>query len=228
MKFSLAWLSRYVDLSEVDLDWLADRFTLSVAELEGVEKVGSGLENAVVAKILKVAHHPDAKKLVICEVDDGSGSLRQVVCGAPNAAANLVSVLLPPGSKMGDNEIGMATIRGVESFGMLASGKELGINDDHSGICDLPSEWTPGTKISELIPVVDTLFEVDNKSITHRPDLWSHVGIAREIAGLIKGKLSLPNLCEEDGKEAPVEVKVEEETLCSKYLYYNISINLYI
>ena len=115
MKFSLNWLSRYVDLSDVSIDDLANRFTLSVAELEGVETVGQNLETVVVAQIKECIQHPNADRLQVCQVDDGSDTLRTIVCGAPNARPGLVVALALPKTQLGDFKIKVSKVRGVES-----------------------------------------------------------------------------------------------------------------
>jgi len=217
LKYSLAWLNRYVDLSAVNLDELANRFTLSVAELEGVERVGDGLEPVVVARIIEAEPHPAADRLQVCTVEDGSGVPRTVVCGAPNARAGLTTALAPPGTDLGPIQVKTAEIRGVESAGMLCSARELGLTDEHEGILELPSGWIPGTQLNQLLPVTDVLLEVDNKSITHRPDLWGHYGVARELAGLFGGPLRPPNCEVQLGSVEPAEVEISEPERCPRY-----------
>lgn len=194
MKFSLNWLSRYVDLDGVDVQDLARRFTLSVAELEGVEEVGEGLEQVLVARIESCERHPNADRLQVCQVNDGSPQLRTVVCGAPNARPGLITALALPGARLGDLKIKTSKVRGVESAGMLCAPDELGLGEGHEGIWELPERFPIGAPITEVMPARDTLFEVDNKSITHRPDLWGHFGIAREVAGLLGRELKAPRL----------------------------------
>lgn len=222
MKFSLNWLNRYVDLEGVDVQELARRFTLSVAELEGVEEVGVGLEQVVIARIESCERHPNADKLQVCQVNDGTPTLRTVVCGAPNARPGLVTALALPGARLGDLKIKTSKVRGVESAGMLCAPDELGLGEGHEGIWELPSDWAPGTPITEQIsPARDTLFEVDNKSITHRPDLWGHYGIAREVAGLLGRELKPTQLdCRVDeGRvtQHSVSVSVEDSEACPRY-----------
>ncbi|MBM4291115.1 MAG: phenylalanine--tRNA ligase subunit beta [Deltaproteobacteria bacterium] len=220
MKYSLSWLNRYVDLSGVDVPELARRFTLSVAELEGVHEVGVGLERVVVARVESCERHPNADKLQVCQVNDGSGALRTVVCGAPNARPGLVTALALPGAAFGDFKIKLSKVRGVESAGMLCATDELGLGESHAGIWELPSAWPLGTPITELLPARDTLFEVDNKSITHRPDLWGHYGVARELAGLL-GRPLRPALATNAevpfGEGAPVGISVEDPEACPRY-----------
>ena len=217
MKFSLNWLSRYVDLSGVSIEDLANRFTLSVAELEGVETVGQNLETVVVAQIKECAPHPDADRLQVCKVDDGSAELRTIVCGAPNARPQLMVALALPKTQLGDFKIKVSKVRGVESAGMLCSMAELGLGSANEGIWELPQDWTVGTPLTQVLDVVDTLFEVDNKSITHRPDLWGHYGIAREIAGLLNRPLTSPSYEIELGQAESVSIEIQDEHACPRY-----------
>lgn len=217
MKFSLQWLSRYVDLSDVDVSALADRFTLSVAELEGFEEVGSELDSVIVARIDRCEPHPNADRLRVCSVNDGSDTLRTVVCGAPNARVGLVTALALPGSNFNGFKIRAAQVRGVESAGMLCAPDELGLGDRSEGIWELPSSLPIGAPLHEVMPVRDTLFEVDNKSITHRPDLWGHYGIAREVAGLL-GRPLKPLEAQIDLGSAPApSIEIQDEEACPRY-----------
>jgi len=221
MKFSLNWLSRYVDLQDVDVQELARRFTLSVAELEGVEEVGVGLDQVLIARIESCERHPNADRLQVCQVNDGSPKLRTVVCGAPNARPGLVTALALPGARLGDLKIKTSKVRGVESAGMLCAPDELGLGEGHEGIWELPSDWPLGAPITELMPAHDTLFEVDNKSITHRPDLWGHYGIAREVAGLLGRELKAPSLddrLDASRAEAPaLSLELQDAEACPRY-----------
>ena len=223
MKFSTQWLSRYVDLSGVDIDELGDRITLSVAELEGIHRFGEGLESILVARIETCERHPDADRLSVCQVNDGSGTLRTVVCGAPNAQAGLLTALAPPGTQVGEIHVKAASIRGVESAGMLCSPKELGLTDDHAGICSFEEDWAPGTPLHTVLPLIDAVLEIDNKSLTHRPDLWGHVGMAREVSGLLKRPLNLPATDIELGTGAPLEIDVQDAERCPRYCALRMS-----
>ena len=218
MKFSLQWLNRYVDLSDVNVPELAERFTLSVAELEGYEEVGSELDTVVVARIESCEQHPDADRLQVCQVNDGSADLRTIVCGAPNARPGLVTALALPGSKFNGFKIKVAKVRGVESCGMLCAPDELGLGEGHDGIWELPSDLTPGTPLHEIMPVKDTIFELDNKSITHRPDLWGHYGLAREVAGLLGKKLRELDTEVSLGEEDAPFIEITDEEACPRYM----------
>jgi phenylalanyl-tRNA synthetase beta chain len=211
---SLAWLGRHVDLDGVNVEELADRFTLGVAELEGVTRVAA-VPNVVVGRVLSV--EPIAgSKLTLCQVDVGK-ERRSIVCGAPNVAAGQCVLAALPGSKIQGQEIVARAVKGVGSEGMLVSEQELGIGPESDGILVLDDRAQPGTPLSALAPIEDVLFEIDNKSLTHRPDLWGHRGIAREVGALLKRPLKPLELDEQFGTEAPCEVAIEAPAGCAHY-----------
>ena len=174
MKISCNILKKHIKNSE-DIDFLKiwDKFTIRTAEVEGVEVKGKDIDGVVTAKILEVADHPKSTKLHILKVDDGK-EIKQIVCGAPNVKVGLISALIEVGGHLGDIEIGVRPLVGVDSYGMMCSAKELGISDDHTGIIELPEDTPVGTNIKELMPIDDIIVEIDNKSFTHRPDRWGH------------------------------------------------------
>ncbi|HWB60704.1 MAG TPA: phenylalanine--tRNA ligase subunit beta, partial [Chthoniobacteraceae bacterium] len=159
-------------------------------EVEHVETSGAAIDNVVVAQILESVQHPNADRLSVCKVDDGSGTPRQIVCGAKNyKVGDKVPLALPGAVLPGDFKIKVGKLRGVESAGMLCSGKELGIADDADGLLILPQEARIGAPIAELYPA-DTVLELE---ITpNRPDLLSYIGIAREVAALTRGNFKSP------------------------------------
>ena len=190
MRISINWIKDYVDLSGIDIDKLAYKFTMSTAEIEEVYKMGADVKNVVAGKILTCEPVENSKKLHKLTVDVGDETV-QCVCGAPNAREGIIV----PFAKLGGSVVGMDKIEhvklaGVDSYGMCCSGKEIGFSDDHSGIMELPEEVTPGTDIKEILELDDTIIEIDNKSLTNRPDLLGHYGIAREIAAITGRKLS--------------------------------------
>ena len=188
MKVSINWIKDFVDLSGVNIEELINKFTMGVAEVEGIEYKGRDISGVVTAKILSVENVPNSNKLHLLKVDCGEEVL-QIVCGAPNVRVGLITALAKIGAKLGDITIGKAKLAGIDSYGMCCGGDEIGISDDHSGIVEF-EEGTPiGKDIKELFDVEDIVFEVDNKSLTNRPDLWGHYGIAREIATLCGRKL---------------------------------------
>ena len=222
MNVSLRWLARHVDLSGISPQEIADRLTLHTAEVEGLEPFAPWLSDVVVGHVVERTKHPDADKLNVCKVDlgaAGDGELAQIVCGAPNVdagqkvAVGRVGTVLP-----GDLKLKKAKIRGVESRGMICSERELDLGDDHDGIWVLPQDAGVGLPVAEALDVVDHVIEIDNKSLTHRPDLWGHRGLAGELACLFGRELrpldlSLP----ETGAGDPYPARVESEG-CPRYL----------
>lgn len=183
MKVSINWIKDFVNLDGIDIKNLINKFTLGVAEVEGVEYKGKDISGVVTAKILSVDNVPNSTKLHLLKVDAGDETL-QIVCGAPNVRVGLVTALAKIGAKIGDITISKATLAGIESYGMCCGGDEIGISDDHSGIVEFDDNTPIGVDIKKLFGVEDIIFEVDNKSLTNRPDLWGHYGIAREISAL--------------------------------------------
>ena len=219
MKISLNWIKDYVDLEGIDIKELWYRFTMSTAEVEEVEFVGQDIQDVVVGKVLSVVPHPESKKLKITQVDSGDGIL-QIVCGAPNVTEGI----LVPLAKIGGSvkklpKLGKVKLVGVESFGMLCSAQELGISDDHSGLLILDGDYAPGTDIKSIIDIEDVIVEIDNKSLTNRPDLWGHYGIAREIAAIYGRELKPMQVDSLAGAETmdKVDVKVEDTEKCLRY-----------
>jgi len=186
MKFSVNWLREFVELSP-RIDALAELLTMSGVEIETIEKHGTDFDHVVVAQITESKPHPNADRLTVCVVDDGSGTKRQIVCGAKNyRVGDKVPLALPGAELTGGLKIGASKLRGVESEGMLCSAKELGVAEDAAGLLILSPEAKIGTPIRELFPP-DTILDVE---ITpNRGDLLSHFGLAREIAALTANKL---------------------------------------
>jgi phenylalanyl-tRNA synthetase beta chain len=181
MKFSVNWLGEFVELPP-GLDQLADLLTMAGVEIEGMEKRGVNIDKVVVAQITASSQHPNADRLTVCTVDDGSGEPRQIVCGAKNYKVGDKVPLASPGAILPNNlKIGVSKLRGIESQGMLCSGRELGLSDDAAGLLILPHDSKVGASIGSLFPD-DTILDVE---ITpNRGDLLSHYGLAREIAAL--------------------------------------------
>ena len=224
MYISLNWIKEYVNLDGIEVDELVKRFGLSTAEVEGVEYKGKQLENIVVAKILSVENHPESKKLHILKVDDGTGEPVQVVCGAPNVRVGLKTYFARVGGNVNGMKIGPAKLAGIESFGMCCGGNELGIEADTSGIVELDDSLLVGTNIKDILPVEDVIIEVDNKSLTNRPDLWGHYGIAREFATIFKRELKpleLEDLTQYNNLPK-LNIKVETENC---YRYCGLTVN---
>lgn len=186
MKFSVNWLREFVDLPD-KIDNLAELLTLAGVEIEAIEERGAKIDKVIVAQIKESSRHPNADRLTVCVVDDGSGQQRQIVCGATNYKVGDKVPLALPGAVLPNGlEIKQSKLRGVESEGMLCSGKELGFSEDAAGLLILSPEAKIGAPIVDLFPS-DTILDVE---ITpNRGDLLSHYGLAREIAALTKKKL---------------------------------------
>ncbi|MCR5733441.1 MAG: phenylalanine--tRNA ligase subunit beta [Lachnospiraceae bacterium] len=217
MFVSMNWIKDFVDLEGEDIDKLIHRFTLSTAEVEGVDYKGRDITGVVVGEILECAEHPDSDHLHLLKVDDGS-QVYDVVCGAPNARAGIKTAFARLGASLGEIKIKPAKLRGQVSNGMCCSAKELGISDDHSGIMELDPTLVNGTDLKEIFPIDDIIFEVDNKSLTNRPDLWGHYGMAREFAAMVGKPLKELPLTEDPymGDET-VDIEVRNMDFCYRY-----------
>ena len=217
MYISMNWIGDFVDLSGLDLEALIHRFTLSTAEVEDIYHKGDDLRDVVAGKILSMENHPTSKKLHLLKVDAGD-KIYDVVCGAPNAREGIVVPFVKEGGMVSGQEITCATIAGCESHGMCCSEKELGISDDHSGLMELPADTPIGVDMTELYAIRDTVFEVDNKSLTNRPDLWDHYGIAREFAALTGRELKPLDTVSLEAYDnlPPIQIDVQDD-LCFRY-----------
>ena len=220
MLISINWLNRYVDLKGQSPEEIRDHLTLSTAEVEEITTFGEGLEELVVGHVLTREKHPDADKLSVCTVDVGAGGEPlQIVCGAPNVAAGQRVVVIQPGQKLPDGtKIKKGKIRGQISMGMICSESELGLSEDHDGILTLEKDYSPGVEFHRVVPFLDHVLEIDNKSINHRPDLWGHYGIARELAailGLDLKPLGSPIPFPSEGDS--VDVSIEDLAACPRY-----------
>ncbi len=222
MLVSFRWLARHVDLSGVSAEEVARLLTLHTAEVESVARVFPHLDLVVVGHVLEREPHPNADKLSVCRVDAGTGESLSIVCGAPNVAAGQKIAVARVGTNLpGDLRIKKSKIRGVESAGMICSLRELELGDEHDGIWVLSAEAVVGTPVSRAVDFVDWAIEIDNKAITHRPDLWGHRGMARELAAildrdLVPLDLTLPPTGV-GGKGAPFPVRIETQG-CSRYV----------
>jgi phenylalanyl-tRNA synthetase beta chain len=200
MKFSYNWIRGLVPTLDVPAQALERLITMKTAECEGVEVAGELLNDAAIARVLSVEPIEGSKNRKAV-VDAGRHGERIVVCGAPNCRAGLMTVWVP---------LGVKVVSGISSDGMLASAAELGINKDHAGILEL--------RPHDDVPPVDWVIEIDNKSITHRPDLWGHHGMAREVAAITGKRVFDPvNLAELPPPGGPVEVGIPDLDLCMRY-----------
>ncbi len=224
MNISINWIKDYVDLPEdITPQELGIRFTLATCEVEGVETSGEHLRAVKVVEITAIEKHPDADKLNLVTFMTGEGE-RRVVCGAPNVEVGkkvpfaCIGTTLPGGFTLVPKKI-----RGIESEGMLCAEDELGLSDDHEGLMILSDDAAVGMSLAEYLGAAsDIIFDIDNKSITHRPDLWGHYGMAREFAAVF-GK-PLKNVFSDEWKaglktlytdeKPPVTIHVDKDSCC--------------
>lgn len=179
MKFSENWLRQHVSLG-ADSAALERRLTAIGLEVEGVERLGDGLEGVVVARILSCEKHPQADRLQICQVDAGQGEPLQIVCGAPNARSGLLAPLAMVGARLGELRIKSAKLRGVESNGMLCSAKEVGVDADASGLMELPADAPVGTPLADYLGLPDNVIELG--LTPNRADCLGLRGLAFDVA----------------------------------------------
>jgi len=215
MKFTLSWLKEHLDTDE-PLEKLADKLTMIGLEVESIEDRAKALAPFTIARVISAEQHPNADRLRVCMVDPGNGAAPvQVVCGAPNARAGLVSVFSPPGTFIPGKNItlGVGTIRGVESRGMLCSAAELQISEDHDGIMELPADAPIGAPYTEWAGLGDPVLEIN--LTPNRQDCTGVHGIARDLFAADMGKFKDPAIRPIKGEfPCPVKVTIEDATLC--------------
>ena len=216
MRISLSWLAAYVPLPPTED--LARRLTAVGLEVEAVERVGAGLDGVVAARILSSERHPAAEKLAVCQVEAGAGPV-QVVCGATNWKVGDVVPLATPGTRMpAGHRIDRASLRGVDSHGMLCSARELGLSDEASGLLVLPGDAVPGPPLAQVLGIEDVVLEVN--VTPNRPDALSHLGIAREVAAATGATVAYPQaglLQRAPPASASLRVSVEAPDRCFRY-----------
>ncbi len=204
---------------KVSANKLAELLTAHSFEVEEVKKVGDGLDKVVVGEVLSVEKHANADRLNICKVKV-SKEILQIICGAPNVEAGqkvpvaLSGATLPHGMKIEKRKV-----RGVESNGMICAQDELGLGDDHEGIMVLDSDLKTGENLSKALGLKDYIIEVENKTITNRPDLWGHLGVAREISAILNSKFKYKDFIIKNKQgDKRLEVKIDDYKLCPRYL----------
>ncbi len=230
MKLSLSWIKDYVSLpDDADLKKLAYDLTMDTVEVEDVEYLGKRFENMLVGVIEAVEPHPNADKLRVCTVDIGDGEPKQIVCGGINLAVGMKVAVSVPGAIVrwhGEGEpveIKKSKLRGVESYGMICASDEIGLGDlfpskQEAEILDLSFLDVPaGTTIADALDLNDVLLEIDNKSMTNRPDLWGHYGIAREIAALYKLPMKKIEAVTFDA-DSDFKVEILDPDRCPRYI----------
>jgi len=214
MKFTLSWLREHLDTAE-PLDKLVNTLTMIGLEVENIEDKGKALAPFTIARVIEAKQHPNADRLRVCMVDTGAGEPVQVVCGAPNARTGMKGVFSPPGTYIPGKKItlGVGTIRGVESRGMLVSEAEMELSDDHEGIIDLPADAPVGEPYATWAGLDDPVIEIN--LTPNRPDCTGVHGIARDLAAADMGKFIDPAPKPVKGAfPCPVGVKIESGELC--------------
>jgi len=229
MNISLNWLKEFVNLGNISPEEIKDQLTAHTVEVEKIIEQKEQFKNIVIAKILEIKKHPQADKLQIAIVDAGEKEPLKIVCGAPNIAIGQLVPLAKIGAILPNGlEIKKAEIRGENSNGMLCAEDELGLGNDHSGIMILDEKAKIGQDLSEYLSLNEIILEIDNKSISNRPDLWGHYGIARELSVILEKKLqpySTKEIKIKNNKEVSkenIEVEIKAKNLCKKYLAIKI------
>lgn len=230
MKLSLNWIKDYVKIpDDMDLKQLAFDLTMSTVEVEGAEELARRFDGIVVGEIKEVQPHPNADKLRVCKVDIADGEIHDIVCGGSNLEAGMSVVVACPGAMVrwhGEGEpveIKNTKLRGVASFGMICASVEVGLADlfpaaEEHEIMDVTAYGIPaGTPVAKAFDLDDIILEIDNKSMTNRPDLWGHYGIAREISALYD--LPLVQLTPfEAGDVETLPLEIVDTQRCPRYM----------
>ncbi len=229
MKITWKWLQQWVDLDGLDIDEVVDRLTMAGLEVDGVERLGEGSDDIVVARIERIREHPNADKLVLCDVEYGGDELTQVVCGAKNMGeGDLVPLALPGSQPPGvDFEIVSRKVRGEMSSGMLCSAEELDLAEESAGLMILPADFEIGRPVFEALDLKDAVIEID--LTPNRPDCLGHRGVARDLAALYDRERRRPaHFGEQPAWESTDDTKqaaeaaglhVEDAEGCPRYLF---------
>ncbi|MFA5247639.1 MAG: phenylalanine--tRNA ligase subunit beta [Patescibacteria group bacterium] len=230
MYLSLNWLKDFINLPKnIKPEEIGEKLTNHTVEVEKIEKQSDRFKNIVVGRVLEVKKHPNSDHLNLTKVDIGLKEPLDIVCGASNVAAKqlvpvaIIGAELPNGMKIEEREV-----RGEKSFGMICAEDELGLGEGHDGIMVLEKAKV-GQDFGEYLKLDDIILEVDNKSLSNRPDLWGHLGIARELAVILETKTTgeFKNIFEtklaNNDKAEKIAVKVEDETLCPRYMAIKIT-----
>ena len=241
MKVSLNWIRDYVKLpADADLKKLAFDLTMSTVEVEDAVDLGASFHDMVVGVIRAIEPHPNADKLKVCKTDIGGGDIKDIVCGGSNLREGMKVAVALPGSVCrwhGEGEpveIKKSKLRGVESYGMICGTVEIGLESlfpstEEAHILDLSEfDAMAGTPLADALDLNDIILEIDNKSMTNRPDLWGHYGIAREIAALYDlPMVAFPRFDRNVENTAGFHVTVEDAERCPRYLSAQIE-GLYV
>ena len=239
MKVSLNWVKKYVDLPEnITTKQMATDLTLRTVEVEGYENTEEKFHDIIVGKVLEINEHPNADKLKVCKVDIGEDEPKQIVCGGSNLYPNEMVVVCKPGAEVywhGEAELQKikdSKVRGVDSYGMICGAEEVYLENifpakEADEIVDLAGiDCYPGQSITEIIDMKDVVLEIDNKSLTNRPDLWGHYGIARELSAIYDVDLKPIEKVEIDSKLPKYDVEIMDSSKCQRYVAVEID-NVY-
>lgn len=239
MKVSLNWVKKYVDLPEnITTKQMATDLTLRTVEVEGYENTEEKFHDIIVGKVLEINEHPNADKLKVCKVDIGEDEPKQIVCGGSNLYPNEMVVVCKPGAEVywhGEAELQKikdSKVRGVDSYGMICGAEEVYLENifpakEADEIVDLVAiDCYPGQSITEIIDMKDVVLEIDNKSLTNRPDLWGHYGIARELSAIYDVDLKPIEKVEIDSKLPKYDVEIMDSSKCQRYVAVEID-NVY-
>ena len=216
MRVPLGWLGEYVDF-DLSVEELVDLFSLRSQEIDGVYRLGVMEGEVVVGEVVEFGPHPNADRLFVAKVDLGGREV-QIVAGAPNPFPGARVPVVLPGSVMGDGtKLRKAKLRGLESYGMMMSERELGVSSDHGGILLLDDSFEVGRPVAEYFPVGETVIDID--VTPNRPDLWGMIGVARELAAILKTDYRTPEPSFETHGEptSAFGLRVEAEDLCPRY-----------
>ena len=234
MLISLNWIKDFVEIPEMPPKELGSLFTLATAEVEDVIVKGAALKPILCVEIKSFKPHPDSDKLNLVTFDYGKGQLKEVVCGAPNVKVGLHVPYAPIGTTLPNGmTLEPKKIRGILSDGMLCSETELGLGEGKGGLMELGTDAIPGTPLPDYLKIEsDIILDVDNKSLTHRPDLWGYLGLAREFAANHKKPLKNRFNSEWEKKiegnfnkaMSPIKVEVSQDSSC--LAYYGLSLDI--
>ena len=216
MRVPLSWLHEYLDF-DLSVDELVDLFSLRSQEIDGVYRLGVIDGEVVVGEVLEFGQHPNADRLFVAKVDVGGREV-QIVAGAPNPYPGArVPVVLPDSVMADGTKLRNAKLRGLESYGMMMSERELGISADHGGILLLDDSYQVGRQVADYFPVGETVVDID--VTPNRPDLWGMIGVARELAAILKSDYRVPEPSFETGGKPTSDfgLRVEAENLCPRY-----------
>ncbi len=222
MRVPLSWLHEYLDF-DLRADELVDLFSLRSQEIDGVYRLGVIEGEVVIGEVVEFGPHPNADRLFVAKVDLGGREV-QIVAGAQNPRPGVRVPVVLPGSVMSDGTtLKKAKLRGLESYGMMMSERELGVSADHGGILLLDDSYEIGRPVAEYFPVGETVLDID--VTPNRPDLWGMIGVARELAAILKTEYRIPEPSFETGGKPTLDfgLRVEAEDLCPRYDLRRIS-----